>query len=326
MIKKIIYFFTLATAIFLVTLPAWAFTTSSEETANIPALMVEPSIRVGIMTVKQPVKFVASGNYVVFAGDELQGDLNAGQTTTLSYKLGKYYFKSAKLNFSSKDFLFLTPSDSSGIFTLNITRKLSAKSKINYNVYRGALEFRYSPKNKLPYIINELPLEQYLLGVAEAYDNGPIEFIKAITVAARTYAFTNISGKPVSDKNLFDVYASTKDQLYLGYNGEKDRPMMSEAVKITAGEMVTYNNAPVITLYFSHSNGLTKSWVGKGVNSRPWLTAVEAPFDGKQYKKFLGHGYGMSLHDAEARALELGWNYGGLLTYYYTDTKVVKMY
>lgn len=323
MLKKIIYLFILAAAIFLISLPAWAFTTSSEEVAINAATMGEPSIRVGIMTAKQPVKFVANSNYVVYAGDELQGDLNAGQTTTLSYKLGKYYFKSAKLNFNSKDFIFLAPSDSSGIFTLDITRKLSVKAKTNYNIYRGALDFRYSPKNKYPYLINELPLEQYLLGVAEAYDKGPAEFIKAIAVAARTYAYTSISNKPVSDKNLFDVYASTKDQLYLGYNGEAERPVMSDAVGKTQGEMVTYNGTPVITLYFSHSNGNTKNWKG---STRPWLTSVEAPFDKKQYKKFLGHGFGMSLHDAEARALELGWSYEQLLTYYYTGTEVIKMY
>jgi len=89
--------------------------------------------------------------------------------------------------------------------------------------------------------------------------------------------------------------------------------------------MVTYNGAPVVTFYFSHSDGATKSWEETfGDTNRPWLQSVEAIYD--TGLKMSGHGIGMSNHDASVRAAHDGWTYYQLLKYYYTGTEVEKIY
>jgi peptidoglycan hydrolase-like amidase len=190
---------------------------------------------------------------------------------------------------------------------------------MNFNAYRGILEYRYSPKSGMPYIINELLLENYVAGVAEASNSSPIEYLKALQIAARTYAYTNISTKLPTTARMFDVYGSTNDQLYLGYNFESFSPRIAFYTGGTRGLMVTYNEKPVTTNYFTRSNGKTKTKKGM-----PWLVSVKAKYD-KGFSE-LGHGYGMSNHDAVLRAKKDGWSYNDILTYYYSGTKVVKMY
>jgi SpoIID/LytB domain protein len=144
-------------------------------------------------------------------------------------------------------------------------------------------------------------------------------------VAARSYAYKNINFEPPTEKRLFDVFASTQDQLYLGYISEQKMPRVAQLAQETIGEMVTYKNNVVTTPYFTHTNGQTKTWKNsKGVNDRPWLISVECVYD--KYKKFFGHGFGMSTHDALMRATKDDWGYVQLLQYYYTDTQIEKIY
>jgi peptidoglycan hydrolase-like amidase len=189
---------------------------------------------------------------------------------------------------------------------------------MNFASFRGVLEYRYAPKSKMPYLINELLLENYVSGVGETSNGAPEEYIKALQIAARTYAYTNIGPKPTDDR-MFDVYASTVDQLYLGYNFEQFNPKIDFYTAGTRGMMVTYKNKPVTTYYYSRSNGKTKT--KKGV---PWLKSVVCKYD--KGMRQLGHGYGMSNRDAAMRAKKDKWSYEKILTYYYSGTEVQKIY
>ncbi|MEK7131662.1 MAG: SpoIID/LytB domain-containing protein [Patescibacteria group bacterium] len=285
-------------------------------------LIPEPTIRVGLYKTNEPIKFVSDFSYEVWSGDSSRAVIAAGVTTTLSYKNGIYTLKSDNLEFGLSDYLRLIPQDQSNFFTLaNYNRPVKGRGKINFNVYRGALEYRYSPKSKQTYIINELFLDSYVAGVAETHDSAPIEYIKALMVAARSYAYSHISKNSPTEKRMFDVYPTTVDQIYLGYNSELFMSRVAKAAADTAGEMVTYSGNPVPTPYFSHSNGHTKNWKTK---DRPWLKSVPAIYD--KGKKMYGHGMGMSNNDAIKRALKDGWIYSQILQYYYTSTTVEKVY
>ena len=285
-------------------------------------LIAEPTIRVGLYKTSEAIKFTSDFIYDVWIGGEIAGALFAQDAVVLGYKNGVYSIKSESLTVTSSNYIRLVPQDSESFFTLvNYNRTVAGRKKINFNMYRGALEYRYSPKSKLPYIINELPLDFYVLGVAETYDSAPLEYIKALAVAARSYAYANIGRTPPTEKRMFDVYATTVDQLYLGYNSELFMPRVAQAAADTAGEMVTYKGNPVTTPYFSHSNGFTKNWKG---NDRPWLKSVKAIYD--KGKKMYGHGIGMSNYDAMQRAGRDGWTYDQILQYYYTSTTIEKIY
>lgn len=282
----------------------------------------EPTIRVGLYKTNEAVKFVSDFSYEVWSGDKSRGVILAGETTTLSYKNGQYNIKNADTEFGSFDYFRLVPSDPANFFTLvNYNRPVKGRKKINFNVYRGALEYRYSPKSKQTYIINELPLDGYVAGVAETYNTAPLEYIKALMVAARSYAYAHIGKTPPTEKRMFDVYPTTVDQIYLGYNSELFMPNVAQAAMDTAGQMVIYKGNPVITPYFSHSNGKTRNWKGA---DRPWLKSVVAKYD--KGKRMLGHGFGMSNNDAIKRARIDSWDYQQILKYYYSSTTVERVF
>lgn len=288
-------------------------------------LIEEPTIRVGLLKTKETIKFKSKTDYEIFSEGEWVGLLPANEETKISYKQGKYYLSSESLNLEVDNFLRLIPIDEHGVFEFPGCKRTLTGRKINYCSYRGVLEYRYSPKSKMPYLINELPLEDYMKGIAETDNNSAEGYIKSILVAARSYAYKNISFDPPTDKRMFDVFATTQDQLYLGYTSEQKMPRVAKFAEETAGEMVTYNGSVVTTPYSTHTNGKTKNWKNSaGQNDRPWLVSVLCKYD--KYKKYFGHGIGMSTHDALMRATKDDWVYVQLLKYYYSDTEVEKIY
>lgn len=289
------------------------------------ALINQPNIRIGLYKTDKPVDIETDFPFEIYSGQTHQGTLYVGSTSTISYQNGIYYFQSSLLNFNSSDRIRFVPDDMSYYFTLaNYDREVSGRPK-NFNMYRGVLEYVYSPKSSMPYVIEELPLDEYVAGIAETSNDSAMEYIKALLVAARTYGYTNIDPQGPTDSRMFDVYPNTADQLYLGYNSEVLMPRVAAAEQATFGQMVTYHGTPAKTYYFGHSDGRTRSWTEVwGGNDKPWLQSVEAVYD--KGLTLWGHGIGMSTHDASARAQKDGWAYDQLLKYYYTGTEVEKIY
>jgi len=130
--------------------------------------------------------------------------------------------------------------------------------------YRGRIELFVGKGGGLV-VLNVLPIEDYLLGVvpSEMPSKWPLAALEAQAVAARTYAISRILERK---DETFDVYASVDDQAYLGVNGES--ASAAQAVKATAGQIVTYNGKPIVAYYCSDAGGCTKC--GK----EPYLQAV----------------------------------------------------
>jgi stage II sporulation protein D len=140
--------------------------------------------------------------------------------------------------------------------------------------YRGSLLISASGSGLAA--VNAVDLEDYVRGVvsAESPSAWPTEALKAQAVAARTYAITSHAGGA-----LFDQYADTRSQVYRGVAAET--PNTDAAVAATKGQVVTYAGQPVTTYFFSTSGGETESVENSFVGSqpKPWLKAVEDPFD-----------------------------------------------
>ncbi|MBV9773827.1 MAG: SpoIID/LytB domain-containing protein [Gemmatimonadetes bacterium] len=121
--------------------------------------------------------------------------------------------------------------------------------------YRDLAEVRVNGAGSLAGI-NELPIDQYLYGVAPS-ELGPVaypemEAQKAQAVAARTYALSGL-GKRGSDG--YDLRATTDDQVYGGYSVE--HPVSTQAVDETAGIVATYDGKLISALFSSTSGGHT---------------------------------------------------------------------
>ncbi|MFA5810034.1 MAG: SpoIID/LytB domain-containing protein, partial [Thermoleophilia bacterium] len=196
-------------------------------------------------------------------------------------------------------------------------------TSLDDNKFRGTIEVRYSPVSDAVWIVNELPVEDYMKGIAETSSGSPAEFLRTMTVAARSYAIWHLdrNGK-YGGSEIFHLKNSRNgngdDQVYKGYGLEARFPTLVTAVNTTAGQVVTYDGTVAMTSYFSNSDGRTRSalevW---GVDYWPWLASVSEPYDAGM--TMAGHGVGLSGHGALARA-NLGVTYSEILGYYYTGT------
>lgn len=110
-------------------------------------------------------------------------------------------------------------------------------------------------------ISNRLPLERYLLGLAEVPLTWPEEALKAQAVAARTYALYTLA-RPAAGAAAdygFDICASVQCQVYSGADvvvpitGARWRA----AVDGTRGIAVLYQGSPILARYHSTSGGQT---------------------------------------------------------------------
>ncbi len=295
-------------------------------------LRLEPLIRVGLFSTLAFQRLSADRIFDVYAGNDiLVSGLPAHATVTFSYdEASRQYGVSATgITRQSRSHLRLVPRSSDAVVTLLDYR---VGQKPQDNRFRNVIEFRYTTPAKKIQIINELPLESYIRGLGETTNASPVEFQKVMATAARTYAVyhylrgvqNNLAG--ASTKHAADQYHvdATYDQVYRGYNSELRLTGLVRAVEATRGVVVTYANKPVVTPYFSNSDGRTRDWTEVwGGDPVPWLKSVPVPQD--KGKTLYGHGVGMSARGALLMTNE-GKSWQEVLTYFYTGIVLAKAY
>lgn len=303
-----------------------------------PRSEVEPRMRVGLWKPEAAVQLKAlESDMNVFAQTRKIAELPKGETAVITGGGNMYYVMIGMEVYPVEGYVRLAPKDDPSAVSelVNYDRKVSAKSHRTYNQYRGAFEVRYDQAGETLWVINDLLMSDYMKGMGENSNISPMEYLKSQAVAQRTYAYYIKEETTKHDKRNFDVVATTGDQLYLGYVSEKEMPRFVDAVIATRGMMVGYDTDDdpatpsdiVITPYFGHSNGTTRSWASVwGGSDKPWLVPVVATYDRDAGRQMFGHGVGMSQLDAAVRAQEEGLKFDELLKYYYTGTEIVWMY
>ncbi len=122
--------------------------------------------------------------------------------------------------------------------------------------YRGKFEVFGNSRNTFT-VVNELPLEEYLLGVVpnelSPTTFGQLEALKAQAVAARTYIVRNM-GQYKNES--YDICATDACQVYFGSGTEQ--PLATQAVMETRGMIATYGGRPINALYSSTCGGRTE--------------------------------------------------------------------
>lgn len=134
-----------------------------------------------------------------------------------------------------------------GITVHSLTRECGAP------VYDGLIEVDMKADGM--YVINELPLEQYLYGVvsSEVPSSYEKEALKAIAVCARAYAY----GK-MKDGSFDEYNADLDDSVFCQmYNDVLKTPESIRAVDETYGIVPVYDGEVIFPLYFSTSCGMT---------------------------------------------------------------------
>ena len=300
--------------------------TKQAEEAEEVDLIEEPIIRVGVLIVDEEtedkVKITCESDFDVKDGNgSLLAEVKKNQEVEAFYKKGKYWFDRGKGLESTSFYLRFIPDTENAICTVtNFDRRETRNSANADNQFRNVLELRYNTPNDRVWLINELPMEYYLRGLAETSNLSHLEFQKALITGARTYAFYHWerATKHASEFFHVDAYA---DQVYNGYGQEARTPRLTQAVQETTGQIVTYEGKTAITPYFSRSDGRTRDWSEVWGGEVPWCVSVETPHD--VGKKLWGHGVGMSASEALAMAND-GESWDEILKYFYTGVDIIK--
>lgn len=142
--------------------------------------------------------------------------------------------------------------------------------------YRGKLRI-FCFNNKIQ-LVNELNIEDYIKGVitrempigkkTENYNA-----LKAFSICIRTYAFNKV----VLNKESFDLYADTRDQVYGGVISETD--YTNKIVDETTGQILSFDDKPALVFYHSTCGGYTED-VQNVFNLAP-LDYLKSVYDGE---------------------------------------------
>lgn len=153
--------------------------------------------------------------------------------------------------------------------------------EVGGQVYRGHLEIIAAPGGELQ-AVNVLGVEDYLRGVLPyelgTVDRAALEALKAMAVAARTYALKRMLARRNED---FHLHADVSDQVYKGVKGEY--LLSDRAIRETMGMTLAFRDSLAQCYYHSTCGGRTAArhelWGGDSMAylvSRPDLDPAGA--------------------------------------------------
>lgn len=145
--------------------------------------------------------------------------------------------------------------------------------RLNGKAYRGVLDI--SVANGALLVVNELPLEEYLIGVinSEISSTWPMESVKAQAVIARTYA---VAKREERRSGPYHLEATVMDQAYDGSDQEDSRA--ARGVYETAGQVLTYHGKPIQAFYHATCGGKTEDSAHVWGVSLPYLKGVDCQY------------------------------------------------
>jgi stage II sporulation protein D len=149
----------------------------------------------------------------------------------------------------------------------------SSSLYVNGKPYRGVVET--IPDDKGVLVVNELQLEDYLVGLinCEISSAWPIEAVKAQAVIARTYA---LNRKRTRSTTHYHLESSVIDQVYDGCEIEDSRAR--RGVSDTAGEVLIYQGAVIQAFYHSNCGGRTEASENVWGKRLPYLGGVDCTY------------------------------------------------
>lgn len=141
-------------------------------------------------------------------------------------------------------------------------------------------------------IVESMDMETYLYGVlsGEMSANFDIEALKAQAIAARTFAMSKKENPSSSGHKSATVCTDYRhcqeyksEETLRSKNGDKwmkeSYIKIKEAVDSTKGQILVYNEKPILPLYFSTSSGKTENSEEVFASKYPYLKSVDSPYD-----------------------------------------------
>lgn len=310
-----------------------------------------PEIAVGLWNYSrndlqdESFKIDANKDYVIKDKDGVKiAEVKASATTKVKYTSDKNLrvYNSINKKELNREVRFEAKDGNNSSLIFNAYRPNSS-----YNKYRGKIKLKYNSTDGNIWVINTLPMEQYVWGMGETTGTGPFEHTKVMTTIFRNYGYWH---KEYATKYLpygFTIRSDSGSQIYRGYDWEIKYPNIKKAADKTKGIIVKYDGETAITPYCSWSDGYTRRyedghWGGyknisdyKGKTSKvyPWLDSVKDPY-GKHSSystKTLANSGNHMVGLTANGSVKLAGNtykktYNWILNYYYDDITLKKMY
>jgi len=252
-------------------------------TNRINAATLDETIRIAILK---------SASEVTVSGDGLLVTNERGDALVMSFPATVKQVKDGLL-VEGKLFRQLIFSASSAVY-------------VNNKPYRGLAELSVADKGIL--VVNQLPLEEYLVGLinCEISSAWPIEAVKAQAIIARTYA---LNKKMARMGSPYHMESSVVDQVYEGCLIEDSRAR--RAVLETEGEVLTFGGGIIQAFYHSSCGGRTESSENVWGAALPYLKGVECQYC-LTSPMATAWEYKLSLKEIEERLRSAGHKLSGL--------------
>src|SRR5438093_1992403 len=245
-------------------------------------LQSEPAVRIGLNQNAPSVSIRSSAAFAV----QQNRTRTAKFTTVLALDPAS---TNRVLNRADLDYRMLVELDTGQLLVLPLKTKVRIEPggtpiEIENRTYRGAIEIFGNSRNSFT-IVNDLPLEEYLLGVVpnelSPGTYGQLEALKAQAVAARTYVLRNM-GQYKSEG--YDICATDACQVYFGAGTED--PLASRAVTETHAVIATYDDKPINALYSSTCGGRTENAENIFDEKVPYLVSTICEYKHPEPLKF----------------------------------------
>lgn len=147
----------------------------------------------------------------------------------------------------------------------------AAAFSVKGNTYRGDMKLIPSAYSDGVTVVNAVSMEEYLCGVvpSEVSPSWHTDALRAQAVAARTYAMYHRDGYRSAG---YDVTDDTRSQVYRGTSVEASAT--NQAIKDTAGEVITYDGKPIDAVFHSSGGGYTENSENVWGSRVPYLRGV----------------------------------------------------
>jgi stage II sporulation protein D len=263
---------------------------ASALTLEIPGIVVrseqnESIVRIGLTQ--------NSASVTVRAAQPFQIEQNSTRSAKFTSAVSVDPNASGVLRKENLQYRMLVEIDGGRLLLFPFTSKIrmeSAAGRMEFDnrTYRGILEVFGNSGNTFT-VVNELPMEQYLLGVVpnelSPRTFGQIEALKAQAVAARTYIVRNLGQYR---REGYDICNTDACQVYFGAGTED--PLATQAVNETRGIIAAYDDKPINALYSSTCGGRTESSENIFDEKLPYLVSVVCEYKHPEPKSFKSSG------------------------------------
>jgi len=249
--------------------------------AIVRAQQAEPTVRIGLTQ--------STAAVTIRSAQPFQVEQNTTRSAKFTVIVGVDSAATSALRKEDLQYRILVEIDGGKLLVVPFGTKIrmqaaNARMEFDNRVYRGILEVSGNARDALT-VVNELPLEDYLLGVVpnelSPRTFGQIEAQKAQAVAARTYIMRNMGQYR---RDGYDICNSDACQVYFGAGTED--PMSTQAVMETRGIIATYDDKPISAFYSSTCGGRTESAENIFDEKAPYLVSVLCEYKHPEPKPF----------------------------------------